>query len=360
MGKSSFHVTAKAASKASEISVYGDIGAYGITAGDFVSKLNDIPKDHEITLRVNSYGGSVTEAFAIFNRLKERGVKVSKVDGIAASMGSILALSGDQVEMAADSWMVIHNPHGGTSGDFNEMRNASNVLEGMRDQLAAIYAKKSGKTEEEIKAAMAKETWLTAAQAVEFGLADSVGPALNAAAKINLQDFRNVPPEFKAKAEGQKPTAPTTPTQEMIEPMFDSLLKALVEAKLIPSAKLDDKEAAAAFEASWSALEKDKSSDAKTIEGLNAKISEFHAKEADAFVAELVRDGKVSDEDAQKASIKSLFMKDPEASRTWAGTIKAQQKPKAPAGGNPLPAASASAGGDKTLTQRCMDARGIK
>ena len=93
MSKSWFTITAKSEAKQAEVYIYDEIGGWGITAKDFASALKAVPKDHKITLRINSPGGSVVDGAAIYNLLAERSASITtKIDGLAASMAAWLRL----------------------------------------------------------------------------------------------------------------------------------------------------------------------------------------------------------------------------------------------------------------------------
>lgn len=319
MAKSWFQVSNKSDSPTAEIYLYDEIGLWGITAKDFAASLKELPKAKPITLRINSPGGSVIDGFAVYNLLKERGAVSVKIDGLAASMASVVALAGDSVEIAENAMMMIHDPSIDTCGTSEELRATADILDKMKPGLVSAYVGKTGKSEQEVSAAMAKVTWFTAKEAVAFGLADSVGAPIQAAAKFDLRRFRNVPEAF-AKAEGTPPPAPTTPNTPK-ESTMDNLMKALVEAKFIPSAKLEDKEAALAFEAAMK-----NHSDAITakdaeITKLRAELDAAHKAEAEAFVAEAVKAGKIKDDEALKAVWVKAYLSDKETAKAQVQSV---------------------------------------
>lgn len=157
-----------------EVMIYDYIGAFGITAKQFVDELASV-KAENITLRINSPGGEVFDGSAIYNAIKAHPAHITaKIDGVAASAASYIAMAADTIVMADNSYMMIHESWGGAMGFSADLRGVADLLDKMNDNLVAAYAKKSGKPNDEIRAALAAETWFTASEAKEFGLADAV------------------------------------------------------------------------------------------------------------------------------------------------------------------------------------------
>ena len=131
-----------------------------------------------LTVEIHSQGGSVFEGHRLFNAIKElrnRGVVVTaRINTLAASMGSVIAMAADKIEIANNGRMMIHEASMGTHGDAHKMRQAADLLEEISDDIAAIYAEKTGKTQIEMRDLMKKETWMNAKQAIENGFADSI------------------------------------------------------------------------------------------------------------------------------------------------------------------------------------------
>lgn len=158
------------------VEIYDEIGYFGIVAADFTAALSALPKStRTINLRINSPGGSVFEGLAIANRLREHKATVNvTVDGVAASIASVIAMAGDTVTMARGSQMMIHNPSGLVLGGSAEMRKMADVLDQLaRDSIADAYRAKAGGTANEWLARMAEESWYGPAKALAVGLADA-------------------------------------------------------------------------------------------------------------------------------------------------------------------------------------------
>lgn len=185
-----------------EIWLYDQIGASfwgdGITAKSFQKELTALGKVTAIDLRVNSPGGDVFDGFAIYNMLAQHPASIDVyVDGVAASIASIIAMSGNTIKMAKNSMMMIHNPQGVAIGDENEMDRVKALLKQVKGNLTQTYADRTGNNAADIEAWMNDETWLTAEAAVERGFADRVIEAQAVAACFDVSHFRNVPQAFK-------------------------------------------------------------------------------------------------------------------------------------------------------------------
>lgn len=188
-----------AADDVAEVFIYDDIGesfwTEGVTAKNFLNELAGITAPR-INLHLNSPGGSVFDGVAIYNALKRHPAQVvSHIDGLAASIASIIALAGDRVVMASNSLFMIHNPWGGVQGDANEMRKMADVLDKIRDTLAATYMERTGMEREAVLAAMDAETWYNASEAYAAGFVDEVGTEIKAAASFDLsaRGYKHVP-----------------------------------------------------------------------------------------------------------------------------------------------------------------------
>jgi ATP-dependent protease ClpP protease subunit len=156
-----------------EILIYDGIGDFGIPAADFVKDLAAIDDNAPITVRINSEGGSVFDGIAILNSLRAHPGKVTVVvDGIAASIASVIAMGGDEIVMNKSSQMMIHNAWSVGAGNADELQKIADGLRSMSTNIAGIYAERTGGTVDDWRALMDAETWYTADEAVAAGLAD--------------------------------------------------------------------------------------------------------------------------------------------------------------------------------------------
>lgn len=180
-----------------EIRIFNDIGDFGVTAMDFANELDSIGKVSTLNISISSNGGDVAQGFAIYNMLnRHKARKVVTIEGLAASMASVIAMAGDEVLMPANAMMMIHNPWGITMGEADQMKSFGEALETMQDNIADAYVARTGMDKTEVEAMMARETWLSAKKAVELGFADSVEEVLQIAAAFDLRKFNHVPKKF--------------------------------------------------------------------------------------------------------------------------------------------------------------------
>ena len=192
-----------------EVLIYDEIGAYGVTAKGFLAEFGALPAEAAIDLRLNSPGGSVFDAVAIYNALKRHAGEITVwIDGIAASAASYIAMAGDRVVMPENAFLMIHDPSGLVMGTAEDMRATADALDKVKGSLIQGYAAKSGATDEEIAALMAAETWLDAKDALDLGLIDRLAEPVKLAASFDVSKFRNAPPEVVAAAgETEAPAA---------------------------------------------------------------------------------------------------------------------------------------------------------
>ena len=133
---------------------------------------------------------------AIYNVIKKRSAKTTVyIEGIAASMGSVIALAADRVIMAENSLFMIHNAWGGATGEARDMMKTAKLLEKISGEIADIYTKKTGMPYDKVKDMMDEETWLSAEEAYDLGFVDSISDAIKVAAKYDVSKFKNITSE---------------------------------------------------------------------------------------------------------------------------------------------------------------------
>ena len=156
------------------LSIFDDIGAFGVSAKSFLNDLASAQGD-SVRAEINRPGGDVFAGLAIYNGLRNSGKKVNvRVLGLAASAASLVAMAGDTIEMPENSFMMVHNPWGFAMGGADDMRDTADMLDKLGASLASTYAKRTGKSAEEITALLDAETWMSAAEAVDAGFATAV------------------------------------------------------------------------------------------------------------------------------------------------------------------------------------------
>jgi ATP-dependent protease ClpP protease subunit len=199
-----YKIEAKADDEA-EIIIYDVIGWPFIEADVFVRELAGI-KAKSIKLRINSPGGDVFDGMAIFNALKDHPARITtQIDGLAASMASVIALSGDEVTAHKNSMMMIHNAWVVVAGDRHLLGDvATNILEKIDGNMLDIYYGKAGSGKRDLRQMMDDETWLTATEAKQKGRV--IESATQAKAQFSLSMYANVPDGLEGKQEGRELT----------------------------------------------------------------------------------------------------------------------------------------------------------
>lgn len=204
------HVVGNGKSEA-EILLYDEISWWGITAESFKRELDGLKGD-TIHVRINSPGGNVFDGVTIYNALREHPAKIiTHIDGLAASMASVVALAGDEVRMASNGFFMVHDPMTIAIGTAAELRKDADTLEKIGGSLQETYRARTGATNAEVRAWMEEETWFSAEEALEAGFIDSIigeerDSELGAAALFDLSVFAHTPKELLRAGERHEPT----------------------------------------------------------------------------------------------------------------------------------------------------------
>ena len=196
-----YTIQAKTADTA-EISIYDEIGGWGISAQQFAKDFKALGNNlKQINLHIHSPGGDVFDGIAIYNLLKNHPAnKTVTIDGLAASMASVIAMAGTEIIMPENAMMMIHKPWGVQGGDADDMRKYADLLDKVEDTLIPAYAAKTGKSAEELAEMLAAETWLNGKECVEHGFADKLAEPVKAMAQLQskrLGDYNNMPKAIK-------------------------------------------------------------------------------------------------------------------------------------------------------------------
>jgi ATP-dependent Clp protease protease subunit len=163
-------------------------------------------------VRINSPGGQVFEGQTMANLLKQHPANVVVfIDGLAASIASVIAMAGNEIRMANTATMMIHDAAGGCFGSSTDMMNMARLLDTLSGQVRDEYVRKSGQPADKIAALMDAETWMTAPEALALGLCDTIIPAMDVAACAIPPGatFRNVPSRLRPVNQA----APPPPTE---------------------------------------------------------------------------------------------------------------------------------------------------
>lgn len=209
-----FEVKAQAGTRA-QVFIYGVIVDYkwdedDVTAREFIDAIRPLG---DFDLRINSPGGSVPAGSAIYNALRRHKGQVDVyIEGIAASMASVVAMGGNRVIVAANALLMIHDPWSFVAGNAAEMRKAADTLDKFKVGMVAAYKDKAGMEQAEIERLMSEETWFTAQEALALGFADEIEAPMEMAAHFDLSRYKNVPtalltqmPPLVAKSKGAPP-----------------------------------------------------------------------------------------------------------------------------------------------------------
>lgn len=232
-----------------ELYIYGDVEGDGYdwcrdevirsetSANAFREALAAHPNVTQIDLYINSYGGSVFEGTAIYNQLRRHPAhKTVYVDGFACSIASVIAMAGDEVVMPRNTLMMIHNMWMGALGNAAELRKAADDLDVINAAGRQAYLEKAGEKLDEaaLTTMMDAETWLTAEQCIQYGLADrfadadadmSQAAAVLQKANLNLEQRLTIQKSLAAQL--RQLTSPPAPPVTTPEPEGNNSVMAL-------------------------------------------------------------------------------------------------------------------------------------
>ena len=215
--------------KTADILIYDDIGqdfwGGGISAKQFTDDLKALGNVTTLNVFINSYGGSVFEGLTIYNQLVRHPATVNvSIDGLAASIASVIAMAGDQITIAENAMMMVHKPYGGGIGTADDLRQVADALDKTESTIVKTYAARSGQGEASVQAMVNAETWLTAEEAIENGLADAIGEAKKMAAYADLSkyNYANVPARLPSAIYTVQPAASqATPGRQKYQKVID-------------------------------------------------------------------------------------------------------------------------------------------
>jgi ATP-dependent Clp endopeptidase proteolytic subunit ClpP len=174
----------------SHIYIYSQIGQGGVTAESIRKKLANTT--NEVVVHINSPGGEVYEGYTIYNILRNSGKKITVViEGLCASIATLIACAGDKIIMNPTAEFMIHNPMVGIEGDSEDLRKVADQLDNIKKTIIAAYKRKTNKSEEELWKMMDSETFLSATQAKDFGFVDEVEQALRVVAYLDVTKIKS-------------------------------------------------------------------------------------------------------------------------------------------------------------------------
>lgn len=194
-----------------ELMLYGDIASstwWGdeVTPKDFKADLDSLGDIQTLNIYINSNGGDVFAGQAIYSMLKRHSAtKNVYIDGLAASIASLIAMAGDKIIMPANSMIMIHNPWTIAMGNSNDFRKLADDMDKIRESMLSVYESKTGMKQEDIIPLLDSETWMTAQDALDSGFCDEIeeeklvaasldGEFLNInGVNMDLKRFKNAP-----------------------------------------------------------------------------------------------------------------------------------------------------------------------
>lgn len=209
-----FDIKASVDGKSADVFIYGEITKWAweefgeMSSTIFKEKLDEVEDVDTIHLYVNSPGGSVFEGVAIANMIKRHNARViAHVDALAASIASVLIMAADEIRMPSNSMLMIHNAWTWASGNAEALRKAADDLERINQSTMQMYLEKAGDklNENTLKELLDNETWLSAEEAMNYGLCDVVEESNSMVASISYkykQQYKNLPQLLQQ----QKPT----------------------------------------------------------------------------------------------------------------------------------------------------------
>jgi len=188
----------RASGRHASIDIFDDIGGFGISMGSFTDAVKALGTFDHLTLGINSGGGDVFTGIGIYNFLKSLKANLTvRIHGLAASIASVIALAGDEVEMPESAFFMIHDPSAFVAGGADDMNKMAETLRSVKSTLVDIYQSHTGLPRDEIEKMMAEETWLNGKEAVANGFATKLIAEQAIAASINLSSFNRVPEEVR-------------------------------------------------------------------------------------------------------------------------------------------------------------------
>lgn len=296
------------------ILLYGDVGeGDAVDSGRVVAELTQVTGRYDrINVRINSRGGDVFAGMAIYNALRQAEGNITiYVDGMAASIAAVIALCGKPLMMSPYARLMLHQVSGGGYGGADWLRAVADQIDLIENDLASMLARRLGITSQEVKTRYfdGKDHWLTAAEAVNMGIADGIYDMPDSA-DLSQRTDEEIYTYFNNRLHG------ATNNDDMA--LIDDI-------KALPT--FEDKADASAVVAHIKELE-NQSAQAEALRQANEqyknKIAEMERKEVDTFLDKAVADGKITSE--QLPSMKKLMAADRETATKLIDSMKPQKR----------------------------------
>lgn len=206
----------KAKNNTADIWIYEDIGEAwfgGVSAKQFADDLKGAGLVDLIRVFINSGGGNIFDGVAIYNSLKRHNARIEvSIDSAALSIASIIAMAGDEIKIANNAQIMIHDPWTVAGGSSKDFRHIADIMDKTKETLVTTYQGKTGLDPDKISSMMAEETWMNAEEAVQHGFADTITgesqlPLAASVDKRILEQFKNMPKEFLEAIESRDSVA---------------------------------------------------------------------------------------------------------------------------------------------------------
>jgi len=305
--------------KRAKILIYEQIGedwfGDGVSAKDFIKELDTLDVD-DIDLHINSPGGNVFDGNSIYNALKAHKANINvKIDGIAASIASVIAMAGDTVEMPKNAMLMIHDPAGFVVGTANDMTKMADALDKIKGGLVSAYLTRADLKEEKISDMMTDETWITAQEALGFGFADKITESVKIEASFQaMANFKNVPKCLTASSNRQTKTenikkkeeSPMEITLELITSKHPEIVTAILKTVTLDHVRAEHPDIVVALSHDGAKKENER------IQAVKDQLIPGHEK----LIEALMFDGKTTGE---QAAVKVLQAEKDIRAKTIAG-----------------------------------------
>lgn len=193
----------------SDVFIYDEIGGYGVSSGSFLNELRDVKGP--LNLHLNSPGGDVFDGLTIYQAIKSRGNVTVHIDGLAASIASVIAQGAEKVVMAPKATMMIHDGWTAAQGNAGDMRKLADLLDKTSNNIASVYSDKAGGSVEFWRARMQEETWYSAQEALDAGLVDEVDGLTKAPSSFDTSMFNHAGREVAPAPVLRDETPPVPP-----------------------------------------------------------------------------------------------------------------------------------------------------
>lgn len=219
-----FKVIAATKDTEAEILLFDYIGYPYNDPREFIHALSEMG---DVTIRINSPGGDVFDGTSIYNSItSHKGTVTTRIEGLAASMASVIAMAGKKVQAYDNTMFMLHNSLTFAIGNQYELRDVADLLEKVDTTITDAYQKKTKKSKKEISEMMKATTWLTAKEAKDHGFVDMIVDGKSVKADFNLSIFANLPEQFN-------PESTTEPTIRDYEKALREAGASRSEAKAI-------------------------------------------------------------------------------------------------------------------------------